>query len=94
MSVVIIGGLDRLKRNYEICGKELGYDLRVFSQKVPRLDQRLGGVQGILIFTDTVAHPMVEGARRAARKFDIPLGRVHSSSVSALKRSLRKFFPL
>ncbi|MBT4898416.1 MAG: DUF2325 domain-containing protein, partial [Nitrospina sp.] len=45
----------------------------------------------IVIFTGTVAHPMVEEATRVARTWNIPLERSHSSSVSALKRCLEGF---
>jgi len=88
MSIAILGGLDRLKKSYERKGKDLGYSVKVFSQRVPNMGQRLVGVDGIVIFTGTVAHPMVEDARRVARKYNIPIGRTQSSSVSAFKRCL------
>jgi len=88
MSVAILGGLDRLKKLYEQRGRDLGYDVRVFSQRVPNMAQRLSGVKGIVIFTGTVAHHMVEDARRIAKKQNIPIGRSHSSSVSAFNRCL------
>ena len=88
MSIAILGGLDRLKKSYERKGKDLGYNVKVFSQRVPNMAQRLTGVHGIVIFTGAVAHHMVEDARRVARKHDIPIGRTHSSSVSAFKRCL------
>ena len=45
----------------------------------------------IVIFTGTVAHPMVTEATRIARMRGIPIERTHSSSVSALKRCLEGF---
>lgn len=88
MSVAILGGLDRLKKFYEQKGKDLGYSVKVFSQRVPNLAQRLSGVNGIVIFTGTIAHHMVEDANRVAKKRKIPIGRSQSSSVSAFKRCL------
>ncbi len=89
MSVAILGGLDRLKPFYKKRGRELGFSgVKVFSQKVPNLGRRMQGFDGIVICTGTVAHPMVEEAVRVARDFGIPIGRTHSSSVSALKKSL------
>ena len=88
MSIAILGGLDRLKKSYERKGKDLGYNIKVFSQRVPNMGQRLIGVDGIVIFTGTIAHHMVEDARRVARKYNIPIGRTKSSSVSAFKRCL------
>ena len=91
MSVAIVGGLDRLKRLYEKKCVDMGYQGKVFSQRVPNLANRMLGVDGIIIFTGTVAHPMVEEATRIARIWNIPLERSHSSSVSALKRCLKGF---
>lgn len=88
MSVAIIGGLDRLKRSYEEKGNRLGYRVKVFSHKVPNLGERLSGMDRIVIFTGTVAHQMVNEVVRIARKYNIPVGRVHNSSVSAMARCL------
>jgi len=88
MSIAILGGLDRLKKSYEIKGKGLGYNVKVFSQRVPNLAQRLSSVNGIVIFTGAIAHHMVEDANRVAKKHKIPIGRSKSSSVSAFKRCL------
>jgi hypothetical protein len=92
MSVAIVGGLDRLKRLYEKKCVDMGYQGKVFSQRVPNLANRMTGVNAIVIFTGTVAHPMVEEATRVARMWNIPLERSHSSSVSALKRCLEGFY--
>lgn len=91
MSVAIVGGLDRLKRLYEKKCVDMGYRGKIFSKQVPKLANRMEGVDGIIIFTGTVAHPMVEEATRVARMFGIPVERSHSSSVSALKRCLEGF---
>ena len=88
MSVAIVGGLDRLKRLYEKKCVDMGYRGKVFSKRVPNLADRMTGVNGIIIFTGTVAHPMVAEATRVARMWNIPIERTHSSSVSALKRCL------
>ena len=91
MSVAIVGGLDRLKRLYERKCLDMGYRGKVFSQQVPNLADRMAGVEGIVIFTGTVAHPMVKEATRVARMCNIPLERSKSRSVSALKRCLQGF---
>tara|TARA_B100001123_G_C15164517_1_gene968841 strand:+ start:563 stop:841 length:279 start_codon:yes stop_codon:yes gene_type:complete len=88
MSVAIIGGLDRLKRSYERECQNRGFDARVFSQRIPNMARRMDGVNRILIFTGTVAHPMVTEAVRVAKEKNIPVDRCHSSSISALKRCL------
>ncbi len=91
MSVAIVGGLDRLRRSYEKKCKDMGYQGKVFSRQIPNLANRMTGVSGIVIFTGTVAHTMVQEATRVARMRGIPLERSHSSSVSALERCLEGF---
>ncbi len=93
MSIAILGGLDRLKRNYEKTGKELGFKVKLFSQRVPDMQKRLSGVHGIVLFTDTISHPMVREAMRVAKRCNIPVGRTHASSVSGLKKCLDSFVP-
>jgi hypothetical protein len=91
MSIAIVGGLDRLRRSYEKKCRDMGYYGKVFSQRVPKLANRMVGVDKIVIFTGMVAHPMVAEATRVAKIRGIPIERTHSSSVSALKRCLDGF---
>ena len=88
MSIAIIGGLDRLRRSYEKECRNRGFDASVFSQRIPNMARRMNGVQRILIFTGTVAHPMVTEAVRVGKEQNIPVERCHSSGISALKRCL------
>ena len=88
MSIAILGGLDRLKSKYERIGKDMGVDIRLFSQRVPDMGKRLSGVNGIVVFTDTISHPMVSAAARVAKQNNIPVTRSHTSSLSALKRCI------
>jgi len=88
MSIAIIGGLDRLRRSYEKECRNRGFDASVFSQRIPNMARRMNGVQRILIFTGTVAHPMVTEAVRVGKEQNISVERCHSSGISALKRCL------
>ena len=94
MGIAIVGGLDRLKRAYEKAGAEMGFDIKFFGQRVPNMGQRISGVDGIVIFTGTVAHPMVTEAVRVARQCRIPIGRSHSSGVGGLQRCLTALAPV
>lgn len=80
-----------MKRFYEKKCVDMGYQAKVFSQKVPSLGNRISGVSGIVILTGTVSHPMTKEAIQASKMYGIPLVRSHSSSVSALKRCLDSF---
>jgi hypothetical protein len=91
MTIAVLGGLDRLKRSYEEKGKELGMNIRVFSQGIPNMTQRLSQVNGIVILTGTVGHRMVGEALKAAKQHCIPVERSHSSGMSAFTRQLKVF---
>ena len=87
MSIAILGGLDRLKPHYLRHGRNLGFNnVKVFSKKFPDMVKRLSKFERIVICTGNVAHEMVEGTVRMAQNNGIPIGRTHSSSVSAMKK--------
>ena len=91
MSVVILGGIDRLKPYYLKQGRNLGFtEIKVFSKKFPDMVKRLGKFERIVICTGNVAHTMVEGTVRMAQINGIQIGRTHSSSVSAMKKCLEQ----
>lgn len=93
MTVALVGGLDRLERIYETVGKKQGMRLKVFSRRVPQLTRRLMGVDGIVVFTGTVAHPLVREVMTLAKRQGIPVGLSHSSGISGLDRSLKALKP-
>ena len=76
MSVVILGGIDRLKPYYLKQGRNLGFtEIKVFSKKFPDMVKRLSKFERIV---------------RMAQIHGIQIGRTHSSSVSAMKKCLEK----
>jgi len=48
VSVAIVGGLDRLRRSYEKKCRDMGFQGKVFSKRIPKLANRMTGVSGIL----------------------------------------------
>jgi hypothetical protein len=85
MSVVIIGGNDRMVYRYrEICEEE-GYKAKVFTQMPSNLKGHIGCPDLMILFTHTVSHKMVSGAVQEANRRNIPIERIHSSSACALK---------
>jgi hypothetical protein len=88
MSIAIIGGLNRLKLNYENIPKKLGIRAKVYNQLVPDFTQRISSMDVIVLFTGTVAHNMVKKVIKMAKNNNIPVIRSHTSSISGLKRCL------
>ncbi len=92
MSVVIIGGHDRMHCQYkQICGK-FGCKCKVFTQCPGNLKSQIGKPNLIILFTNTVAHKMVAIAAEQAEKNNVAIERCHSSGACALKNILENHF--
>ena len=88
MSIVIIGGNECMECRYrEICKKN-GYKAKVFTKEKGAIRKKLGCPDLMVLFTNTVSHKMVISASQEAKKNNIPVARVHTSSASALKCAL------
>lgn len=88
MSIVIIGGHDRMAGQYkEIC-KKYQCKAKVFTQMPSNFKNKIGNPDFLILFTSTVSHTMVTSAVQEATKNNIPIERSHSSSSCALKKIL------
>jgi hypothetical protein len=90
MSILLIGGLDRMHGDYKHVGSKRGHDVKVYTQLPTRFEKVMGEPDGIVLFTGTVSHAMVKTATKLAKSKNIPIIRSHSSSLSALERELCK----
>lgn len=89
MSIVLIGGHERMHELYrEVC-REQGHELKVFTHMPAKLEKSIGQPGAIVLFTNTVSHSMVTLAVKTAKKRKIPLVRAHSSSKDSLATALR-----
>ncbi|SHH99257.1 hypothetical protein SAMN02745823_01823 [Sporobacter termitidis DSM 10068] len=88
MSLIIVGGHACMHCRYrELCQKR-GHTVKVYTQMTPQLSKHIGSADGIIIFTSTVSHTMVETAVSAAKRKGIRVLRSHSSSASSLSELL------
>ena len=91
MSVVIIGGNERMVCQYkEIC-KAHNFKAKVFTKMAADGKSKIGKPDLIILFTSTVSHKMVHCAIQEASRNNIAVERSHSSSASALKEILGGF---
>ncbi|MBA2848487.1 DUF2325 domain-containing protein [Thermosulfuriphilus ammonigenes] len=88
MCVVLVGGMDRLRKEYETEARKKGIELRVYSRLVPRLSRKIKNVDAIILFTNKVSHEARKQVLTAHRENDIPLIQLHSCGLSSLKRCL------
>ncbi|MCI8342178.1 MAG: DUF2325 domain-containing protein [Firmicutes bacterium] len=91
MSVVIVGGHDKMARQYmDIC-KEYNCKAKVFTQMPGNFKKQIGKADLLVLFTSTVSHMMVSGAVKEAKKSSISVAHSHSSSGFALKKILNEY---
>jgi hypothetical protein len=89
MSIVIIGGNDRMVCQYkDICG-EYGCKAKVFTQSKVNMEGMIGRPDLIVLFTNPVSHKMAKIARKKAAKDGITLAQSHCGSGNALREILR-----
>ena len=91
MSIVIVGGNDRMSTRYkEIC-KAYDCKAKVFIKYTTNLDKKIGSPDFAVVFTDAVSHKLLNSVNARAEKMNFPVEICHSSSVSALKKVLCKY---
>ena len=88
MTIVIIGGLDRMVRVYRDICRAYHCKAKVFTQMTGDLKKQVGKPDLFVLFTNTVSHKMVKCAVDEARKNNIEVVRCHTSSQAALEEIL------
>ncbi|WP_317855052.1 DUF2325 domain-containing protein [Chakrabartyella piscis] len=90
MSIVIIGGNERMEAKYiDICNG-FGYKAKVFTKEKGCLKKKIGCPDLLVLFTSTVSHKMMKSASQEAKKSGIPVAHVHTSSATALQMLLEE----
>ena len=90
MSVVIIGGHERMENQYkEIC-KKYRHKTKVFTKMRSDLSRQIGTPDLVILFTATASHKMVRCALDEAKRTNARVVRCHTSSKSALMEILEK----
>ncbi|MEL7646824.1 MAG: DUF2325 domain-containing protein [Sedimentibacter sp.] len=91
MSVVIIGGHERMEAHYrEIC-KKYNCRAKIFTKMPVNLKEQIGNADLMILFTSTASHKMVNCAVSESERNNIAITRSHSSSASALKGILEQY---
>lgn len=95
MSIVLVGGHDRMHDEYKVICTRRGHRLKVYTQMPAKFDKVIGNPDGIVLFTSTVSHKMIHIAVKEAKRKNIPVHRCHNSSAASLEgvlQSLEKEF--
>ncbi len=88
MSVVIVGGNDRMVRQYKDLCESYRCRAKVFTQMRDGLKHKIGTPDLLVLFTGTMSHKMVRLALHETKGTGTVVARSHSSSMSALKTIL------
>jgi len=91
MSVVIIGGNDRMERLYIDTCKNYGFKAKVFTKVKGDLKRQIGSPDLMILFTSTVSHKMVNCALCRAKSCSTRVERSHSSSLDSLHNILSSY---
>ncbi|MCH4005963.1 MAG: DUF2325 domain-containing protein [Eubacterium sp.] len=89
MSVVILGGNERMERKYADICKEYNYSAKVFTKIKSGLKGRIGNPDLLVMFTSTMSHKMVRAAVAAINEDRVDIVHAPSSSASALRNILQ-----
>lgn len=90
MSVVLVGGNDRMASRYkEIC-QSYKCKAKVFTQMPANFEHKIGNPDLVVVFTNTCSHKMLTGVNQKSRKNNFIVERIHTASVSALKGVLER----
>lgn len=88
MSIVIVGGHDRMVCQYKKICKQHNCKAKIFTQMAGNLSSQIGSPDALILFTNTVSHKMVKCAIGEAEKCGADIVRCHTSSKSALNEIL------
>ncbi len=88
MSIVIIGGHERMERVYKETCKKHGCRAKIFTKPTKDLNKRIGDPDCILMFTDVTSHGLVNTSMKISKKKNIPNIRLHNSSIQTLESAL------
>ena len=91
MSVVIIGGHDRMVCQYKELCKQYKCKAKIFTQMSARIAEQMGRPDLIILFTNTVSHKMARHAVVEAVRCNAEIVRCHTSSKSALNDILKSY---
>ena len=91
MSVVIVGGNERMAGQYEDICRQHGCKAKVFTKENGSLKKKVGTPDLLILFISTVSHKMVISVTQEARRNQVPVARVHTSSATALRAALSQW---
>jgi Uncharacterized protein conserved in bacteria (DUF2325). len=92
MSIVIVGGNERMERQYKELCQKYRCRAKVFT-KTEGMSGKIGSPDLLVLFTGTMSHKMLQGALCGVKGKSTVIARSHSSSMAALRAILQTHAP-
>ena len=89
MSVVIVGGNERMIRRYKDLCEEYNCTAKVFIEMNSSL-KNIGNPDLLVLFTNTMSHKMINCALNGVKGQNVSVARSHTSSIAALRNILNQ----
>ncbi len=88
MRVALVGGMDRLERNYINEAEKMGIDLKVYTKSEIGIASKVRNVDAVVIFTNKVSHQLKKEVMNIAKAKNIPVFMYHSCGICTLRDCL------
>lgn len=89
MSIVLVGGMDRLGSQYQKEAQKMGMQLQIFSQLEHNMGSRIKSADAVVIFTNMISHKARNTAVSMAKESGIPVFMHHACGVCSLRQCLK-----
>lgn len=90
MSILVVGGHERMEKDYLEMGKKLGFKTKVCTKKANKLASSIGNPDAVVILTSTVSHKICNIVEMKAKKQSIPIFRKRAAARVRLQNVLKK----
>lgn len=88
MCIAVIGGMDRLERDYINEAEKFGIRLKVYTNPETNFISKIKNVDALIIFTNKVSHRAKNEAMSIAKSRNIPVLMHHSCGICTLRDCL------
>lgn len=88
MCIAVIGGMDRLERDYINEAEKFGIRLKVYTKPETNITSKIKNVDWLVIFTNKVSHRAKKEAMGIAKSRNIPVLMCHSCGICTMRDCL------
>ena len=88
MCIALIGGMDRLERQYKNEAEKMGINLKIFTRSEASIGSKIRNMDALVIFTNKVSHRAKREVMNIAKARNIPVLMYHSCGVCTLRDCL------